>query len=55
MPDIRNSGLCLAVEMLPFIFQIHYTKHCKDLLNSNAVEQVTIMLRLLLEIRSPAL
>jgi len=28
---------------------MHYTKHCKDLLNSSAAEQVTIMLRLLLE------
>lgn len=40
--SIKLSCRLFSSFMLWFIFQMHYTKYCKDLLSNSAVEQVLI-------------
>lgn len=41
--SIRLSCRLFSSFVLWFIFQMHYTKYCKDLLSNSAVEQVLII------------
>lgn len=41
--SIKLSCRLFSSFVLWFIFQMHYTKYCKDLLSNSAVEQVLII------------